>query len=174
MKLRKITKWYHATTLEAAQSILECGYIKPNKDGMIFLATSKADAGMFLNARGHNKYAIFQIHRRDIEQKRLLQNPASKTMFSAIYVMPIAVTNNNLTVVQDDRDLTHGIKGLQLVTDGNGKTGYSIEPEEFTKHLKQQIGIDSYNKFASLMDAGNQLEAEQFLENTLSKIVKVA
>ena len=168
MKLRKITKWYHATDLDTANAILADGYIRPNKEQMIFLATSKADAGFFLNARGHNKYAIFEIHRRDIEQKRLLQNPATQTMLSAIYVKPIAVSNNNLTLVQDDRDLTHGIDGVELITDGNGKTGITADPVKFKQHLINKLGQDGYNKFTTLMDAGKQTEAENFLEKQLT------
>lgn len=171
MKLRKVTKWYHATDIDNANAILADGYIRPNKEQMIFLATSKQDAGFFMNARGRSEYAVFQIHRRDIEQKHLLINPATKGMVTAIYVKPIPVTAKNCIVVEDARDLTHGIPGVNLFTEGNGKTGFRIDTEDFTKHLKKQIGIDSYNKFTSLMDAGHQIEAELFLENTFSRIV---
>jgi hypothetical protein len=127
MKLRKVTKWYHATDIDIAESILADGYIRPNKKGMTFLATSKADAGYFMNARGRTEYAVFQIHRRDIEQKHLLINPATKGMVTAIYVKPIPVTAKNCILAQDDRDLTHGIPGVNLFTEGNGKTGFRID-----------------------------------------------
>tara|TARA_R110000744_G_scaffold323143_1_gene429032 strand:+ start:837 stop:1349 length:513 start_codon:yes stop_codon:yes gene_type:complete len=169
MKLRKVTKWYHATDLDSANAILADGYIKPNKDHMIFLATSKEDAGFFLNARGHSKYAIFEIHRRDIEQKRLLQNPATPNMLSGVYVKPIAVTNKQLNLVQDDRDLTHGIEGLKIVTEGNGKTGYSIDPADFENHLINKVGADTYKQFTNLMAIGKEVEAEQLLENNWNK-----
>lgn len=172
MKLRKITKWYHATTLESAEQILDCGFIMPNKNQMIFLATNKQDAGFFMNARGNNKYAIFQIHRRNIEQKRLIQNPATPNMLSAVYVKPIPVTAKDVIIAQDDRDFTHGIPGVELFTEGNGKTGFRADPQEFTKHLKKQIGNKNYNTFTSMMDAGNQFEAELFLEKKLIKVAK--
>jgi len=167
MKLRKITKWYHATTLEATQSILECGYIMPNKDQMIFLATSREDAGFFLNARGHNKYAIFEIHRRDIDNSCLFENPASKNMLSSVYTKPIPVTAKNCKTAVDERDFTHGIPGVNLITEGNGKTGFHIDPNQFTQHLQNKIGMDNYKEFASLMDAGKHAQAEQFLESKL-------
>tara|TARA_R110001606_G_C15299863_1_gene642463 strand:+ start:750 stop:1262 length:513 start_codon:yes stop_codon:yes gene_type:complete len=164
MKLRKVTKWYHATDIASATQILADGYIKPNKDQMIFLATSKEDAGFFLNARGHDKYVIFEIHRRDIDQKRLLQNPATPNMLSGVYVKPIAVTNKHLKLVQDDRDLTYGIDGLKLISEGNGKTSYSIDTAAWDKHLINKIGADAVKQFNNLMDAGKQAEAEKFLE----------
>ena len=167
MKLRKITKWYHATDLETASKILADGYIKPNKENMIFLATSRADAGFFLKARGHDNYAIFEIHRRDIDNKCLFANPASKDIVSSIYVNPVAVTNKQLKLVQDDRDLTHGIKGLKVFTQGNGKTGYSIDPADFEKHLISKLGADAYKQFSNLMADGKEVEAEQLLEKHL-------
>lgn len=168
MKLRKITKWYHATTLEIAQEILDCGFIMPNKEQMIFLATSKEDAGFFLNARGHNKYAIFEIHRRDIDNSCLFENPASKNMLSSIYTKPIPVTVKNYKTAIDDRDLTHGIPGVEMITEGNGKTGISADPSVFIKHLQDTLGVDGYNEFDKLMIAGKHKEAEKFLEKRLT------
>ena len=170
MKLRKVTKWYHATSLEAAQQILDCGYIMPNTDHMIFLATNKEDAGFFLNARGHSKYAIFEIHRRDIDNMCLFENPASKNMLSSVYTKPISVTAKNCRLVEDNRDFTHGIPGVNIITEGNGKTGFSVEPKQFTQHLTNKIGADNYKQFINLMDAGKQTEAENFLEKKLQEV----
>jgi len=164
MKLRKITKWYHATTLEATQSILECGYIMPNKDQMIFLAANREDAGFFLNARGHKQYTIFEIHRRDIDNRYLFVNPACKSMLSSVYKKPIPVTAKNCKTAVDDRDLTFGIPGVELFTKGNGKTGYDVDFDQFTKHLKNNLSANNFNQFESLIKAGKQIEAEEFLE----------
>ena len=170
IKLRKVQKWYHATTLEAAQQILDCGYIMPNANQMIFLANSKEDAGFFMNARGHKEYAIFQIHRRNIEQKRLLQNPATPNMLTAVYVKPIPVDAKDIILAKDERDFTHGISGVELITEGNGKTGFHVDPSKFIQHLQNKIGMDNYNQFTSLMDAGKQSQAEQFLESKLKDV----
>lgn len=167
--LRTVKKWYHATTLELADQILSDGYIIPGDQNVVYLAARREDAGFFLKARGHSKYAMFEIQRRDLDGNKLFTNPATSDMISAVYCKPIAVSLRNYKPVIDERDLTNGMPGLEIITKGNGKTGILCkDPDAFFAELKIRIGDANYEKFESLMQKDIS-QAEKFLKSILSE-----
>lgn len=169
--LRTIKKWYHATTLELADQILSDGYIIPNSSNMIFLASTREDAGVFPRARGHSKYAMFEIQRRDLDGNKLFTNPATRDIISAVYCKPIAVSLRNYKPCHDERDLTFGLPGLELRTEGNSRTQLVIsDPEAFEQHLENRIGIENFKKFKSIAQQDPR-KAENFLKKLMEETV---
>jgi hypothetical protein len=169
--LRTVKKWYHATTLELADKILSDGYIMPMPQShnlnLIYLAALREDAGYFPRARGHSKYAMFEIQRRDLDGNKLFTNPATRDMISAVYCKPIPVSLRNYKPVIDQRDLTFGLPGLELRTEGNRRTQLVLnDPAAFEKHLENRIGIENYEKFKSIVKQDPH-KAEQFLKKLM-------
>ena len=104
--MRHTVKWYHATPTDNIDSILATGTILPGANGFLFLSNTPEDAGRFCLYHGHTEWAVFKIHRRDLEVTRLQANPAFKGM-------PIGFSQDFVTAMYDRPAIAGAYKIVQ-------------------------------------------------------------
>jgi hypothetical protein len=132
--LRQQTKWYHATSIQNLEQILQQGKILPNK-GYVFLSSTPEDAGRFLLYHGHTEWAVFKIHRRDIDVSRLQSNPAykncpigfSEDLVTAIYDKPIQIHKHKLNTKQDIPNIVPHWARMRIVPKPSGTQAIGSE-----------------------------------------------
>jgi hypothetical protein len=68
MKLPKSKYWYHATSIDNAQSIIRDGVLKSALDG-IYFANTDQNAGNLCRMRGLDEWAVIKVPREMIQDK---------------------------------------------------------------------------------------------------------
>ena len=138
MSLPKLKNWYHATTYDHAEKILECGYLIPqeHKTGSslgVFFSNSKENAGYFLSLRGHSKYIVFKVPRSRLNSKLIHESDAHKTlpgsnMICIRYLEQVPVGGKDILPITDER--CWNIPGTEVITNGTNRTAIKIVDQQ--------------------------------------------
>ena len=141
--LRTISKWYHATPIQNVDQILQQGEIVPNK-GFVFLSSTPQDAGRFLLYHGYTEWAVFKIHRRDLDIDILQHNPAykncpigfSQDLITAIYGQPIPVHKYKHNTKDDIEDIVPHWAKMVIVPKPSGTQAIATEITDYEAFIR--------------------------------------
>jgi hypothetical protein len=184
-ELRKVQKWYHATTNINAEKILSDGFIKPTKGRYVFLADSIDNALQFMSMRGINEnIVVFKIKKHQLDTRYYKDNTCDAVLKSMqgnkeltiAYSQPIDITRCKYTECHIATPI-EAPEGCSF-TNENGKIGITVDNiQEFEQMMKDgfddfrdQIARDTglhfqdfeaYKLFAQSMGGDNFADATQ-------------
>ena len=134
MTLPKLKNWYHATSVETAEKILEQGYLVPQTPAGVWFANSGENAGMWANLRGLKEYVVFKIPRTRLNTSDIVEGNIHSKNFDSVnmvtmrYINVIKVSQQDATLVNDKR--TFDIPGCEWFTEGTKRLGIKITDRE--------------------------------------------
>lgn len=84
-------KFYHATTMENAEKILDEGMIRHSAGGVVFLCRKPMDACKFLLIRGIKEICVIEVNlkKNSVEES----NDHSEAFFSVKHIRIMAILN---------------------------------------------------------------------------------
>ena len=151
MKLPKLKHWYHATDIDTANKIIECGYLIPqrHKDNLtlgVFFANTMPNAAQWMMLRGITDYVIFKIPRSRLNTKEMRlggadRMPKQMNMICMRHLDKVKVLAEDGIVCQSPKFEMPGIKITK-----NG-----------TKQLSMEI--DDLDAFNAYIEANPELKA---------------
>jgi hypothetical protein len=151
MKLPKLKYWYHATDIDTANKIIECGYLIPqaHKGDLtagVFFANSMSNAAQWMMLRGITNYVIFKISRTRLNPNKMFlgqadRMPKEMNMICMRHLDMIKVESADATVCQSPE---FKLPGIKIIADGTKKV--SME-------------IDDIEAFEAYIDANPELKA---------------
>jgi hypothetical protein len=71
MKLPKLKHWYHATTIERAQQIVQDGCLKAAWIDGIYMTNKQNYSETFVKMRGHSEWAVIKIPSSRLDRTQL-------------------------------------------------------------------------------------------------------
>lgn len=153
-KLRTVTKWYHATTVDNARSIIQDGCIK-SFGKAVFLASKKEHAMEFVAMKGETECVVFTVRRNDLDKNELTHNVCAKPMlyaqypdlFTAVYFGDVKFHKHQQLPCK-----SHCLPGMEYTHNGR-QSGVTIKDmDAFMKYMRQEtpkhmpdIDVDAYN-----------------------------
>jgi hypothetical protein len=150
MKLPKLKYWYHATDIDTANKIIECGYLIPqaHKDNMtlgVFFANSARNAGQWCLMRGITDYVIFKIPRNRFDSNKMFlggadRMPKELNMICMRHQGPVKVLAQDGTVVNDSREFN--MPGCKIITDGTKKLAIKlVDIKAFEEYIESNPAL---------------------------------
>ena len=134
MKLPKLKYWYHATPVETANKIINCGYLVPqaHKDDLtlgVFFANTFHNAAHWMLMRGITDYVVFKIPRSRLDPNNMFPGgadrlPKEMNMICMRHLAPVPIQDEDVTVVKDQRQFA--IPGVEVFTEGTKRIGMKI------------------------------------------------
>jgi hypothetical protein len=134
MALPKLKYWYHATDVDTANKIVNCGYLVPqaHKDNMtlgVFFANTLKNAGQWCLLRGMTDYVVFKIPRNRFDPSKMFvggadRMPKALNMICMRHQGLVAVKAEDGTRIKDDRDCS--MPGVKIITNGTTQLGVEI------------------------------------------------
>ena len=151
MKLPKLKYWYHATDIDTANKIIECGYLVPhshrgNLTAGVFFANSMLNASEWMRLRGITEYVVFKIPRTRLNSNKMFAGgadrmPKEMNMICMRHLDKVKVEAQDGTACQSPKFEIPGIK--------------------ITKNGTQQLSmeIDDIDAFNAYIEANPDLKA---------------
>jgi hypothetical protein len=102
MRLPKLKYWYHATTVDRAEKILQDGCIKAAWVDGIYLANTNPYAGGFVRMRGHSEWAVFKIPRSRLDVKKIAVSDDHNPRFFPKDLIAVRYLDQEISVSTQD------------------------------------------------------------------------
>lgn len=151
MKLPKLKYWYHATDIDTANKIFDCGYLIPQAHkgditAGVFFANSMPNAAQWMMLRGITDYVVFKIPRNRFNSAKMFPGQADRmpkalNMICMRYLDLVKVQAEDGQVCQSPK---FELPGVKIVSNG-------------TKQLKMEV-VDMA-AFEAYIDANPELKA---------------
>ena len=144
--MTKIKNWYHATTLENAQKIIDCGYLVPQSHKGytsfgVFLSQSRHQAGMWCKLRGYDEYVVFKVRSLALKPSLLVEGGAHQgDMWGLVkrYLEPVRY--DSFDRVQDTR--CFDIPGVRIEREGTARLKMVLDDvKAFEEYIDSTPGL---------------------------------
>lgn len=144
MKLPKLKYWYHATDIDTANTIIDCGYLIPqaHKDDLtlgVFFANSMSNAAQWMMMRGITDYVVFKIPRTRFNPNKMFlggadRMPKQLNMICMRYLDKIKVEAGDGQVCQSPK---FELPGIEIIQQGTKKLGMKIvDMQAFEQYIE--------------------------------------
>ena len=144
MKLPKLKYWYHATDIDTANKIVQCGYLVPqaHKGDLtlgVFFANTMRNAAEWMMLRGITDYVVFKIPRTRLNPNKMFPGqadcmPKEMNMICMRHLDVVKVLAEDGTVCKSPE---FKLPGIKIIKDGTKKLGMEVENlEEFEAYIQ--------------------------------------